>query len=68
MGTEPRGILARKEEKSSNFFICPETPVGCSGITFTGNYAAGADFVGFMVPAHPCVGSRGVDWGVGNYA
>ena len=45
-----------------------ETPAGCTGVTFKGNYAAGSELVAMMVPAHPCTGTPAVTWGAGNYA
>ena len=61
--------LKRIISKSSNFFICADSPHGCTGVKFAGNYAGGADFTAMMVPAHPCgSGVPGFQWGEGNYA
>lgn len=59
--------MERLEEKASNFFVCVESPHGCSNVVIKNNYAGGADFTGFMAPANECSGSTGVTMEGGNY-
>ena len=63
---EPREGQDRLTEKASNFFICAETGHTCSNVRIQNNYAGGAEFVNFMVPANECSGSK-VNFSSGNY-
>jgi len=60
LGTQPRNATEPAQEKSSNYFICPDG--GCDHISLQNNIAAGG-FIGFLAAGQNCTETDGVELG-----